>query len=243
MAILIGCSGWSYDDWVERFYPANIGSKKSEWLGYYGKFFPTVEINSTFYRVPTDDVVKAWVEKGSKMGKFEFSVKMPDAVSHDSIVSGSAEKAAAQAESFEAICVEPLFNAGLLGSVLLQLSPEFTFDSRGSLAKLRAVFAQFPRRCFVGHTHRPCVITDQLKLTFDKDCGYEYVFPPGEKAVVNVSSVGQPRDRDPRACYALLDEERVRWRRVAYDIEATVRKVRECPCLDPICGERLRLGK
>jgi uncharacterized protein YecE (DUF72 family) len=140
MAILIGCSGWSYDDWIERFYPSSMGGKKSEWLGYYGKFFPTVEINSTFYRVPTDDIVRAWVEKGSKIGKFEFSVKMPDIVTHESIVGGSAEKAAAQASSFETICIEPLYNAGLLGSVLIQLSPEFVLDGERSLGKLRTVF-------------------------------------------------------------------------------------------------------
>ncbi len=140
MAALIGCSGWSYDDWIERFYPASIGSKKSEWLGYYAKFFPTVEINSTFYRVPNSDIVKAWMEKGSRIGKFEFSVKMPEVVTHESIVNSSAEKAAAQASSFEAICIEPLANAGLLGSVLIQLSPKFTFDDEKSLDKLRALF-------------------------------------------------------------------------------------------------------
>jgi len=140
MAILIGCSGWSYDDWIETFYPSSMGGKKSEWLGYYAKFFPTVEINSTFYRVPTDDIVKAWVEKGSKIGKFEFSVKMPEIVTHQSMLENSAEKAAAQASSFEKICIEPLYNAGLLGSVLIQLPPQFTFDGGSSLGKLRTVF-------------------------------------------------------------------------------------------------------
>jgi uncharacterized protein YecE (DUF72 family) len=140
MAALIGCSGWSYDDWIERFYPASLGSKKSEWLAYYAKFFPTVEINSTFYRVPNSDIVKAWIEKGSKIEKFEFSVKMPEIVTHESIVNDSAEKAAAQASSFEAICIEPLANAGLLGSVLIQLSPKFTLDDEKSLNKLRALF-------------------------------------------------------------------------------------------------------
>jgi uncharacterized protein YecE (DUF72 family) len=140
MAVLIGCSGWSYDDWIDRFYPASLGSKKSEWLAYYAKFFPTVEINSTFYRVPNNDIVKAWIDKGSKIGKFEFSVKMPEVVTHESIVNASAEKAAAQASSFEKICIEPLANAGLLGSVLIQLSPKFALDSEESLKKLRSLF-------------------------------------------------------------------------------------------------------
>jgi len=148
MAILIGCSGWSYDDWIGRFYPASLNEKRSEWLGYYAKYFPTVEINSTFYRVPTDDIVKAWVDKGSKIGKFEFSVKMPDLVSHDAMVKGLVDKAAAQATSFEAICIEPLYAAGLLGSVLLQLSPEYTFEGGGTLGELRRLFEEIDQERF-----------------------------------------------------------------------------------------------
>lgn len=65
---------------------------------------------------------------------------MPEIVTHESIVNSSAEKAAAQASSFEGICIEPLAKAGLLGSVLIQLSPKFTLDNEGSLRKLRALF-------------------------------------------------------------------------------------------------------
>jgi uncharacterized protein YecE (DUF72 family) len=53
MAILVGCSGWSYDDWVGRFYPVEL-AKKGEWFSYYSEYFNTVEINSTFYRSPND---------------------------------------------------------------------------------------------------------------------------------------------------------------------------------------------
>lgn len=148
MAILIGCSGWSYDDWIGRFYPANLSERRGEWLSYYAKYFPSVEINSTFYRVPTDDIVRAWIDKGNKIGKFEFSVKMPDLVSHGSMVEGLIDKAAAQATSFEAICVEPLYNAGLLGSVLLQLSPEYTFKGEGTLGELRKLFEEVDQERF-----------------------------------------------------------------------------------------------
>ena len=142
MAILIGCSGWSYDDWIGIFYPADMGERRSEWLGYYAKYFQTVEINSTFYRVPSDEIVRAWVEKGSKFDKFEFSVKMPDLVSHDAMVDGLVEKAAAQATSFETICIKPLYEAGLLGSVLLQLSPKFSFHGESTLGELRQLFEE-----------------------------------------------------------------------------------------------------
>jgi len=140
MAALIGCSGWSYDDWVGRFYPAELAKRKGEWLPYYTRFFPTVEINSTFYRVPNEFMVKSWVDRGRQKLGFEFSVKLPQIVTHESILKDEAEKAAAQASSFEGICVKPLAEAGLLGGVLIQLTPYFKFEGKESLGKLRTLF-------------------------------------------------------------------------------------------------------
>ena len=140
MAAFIGCSGWSYDDWVGRFYPTELAKKKGEWLSYYSHFFPTVEINSTFYRVPNEFMVRSWIERGKQKPGFEFSVKLPQAVTHDSILKEDAEKAAQQASSFEDICIRPLADAGLLGGVLVQLTPYFRREGKGSLAKLRALF-------------------------------------------------------------------------------------------------------
>lgn len=139
MAAVVGCSGWSYDDWVGRFYPAELAKKKGEWLAYYAKYFPTVEINSTFYRVPNEFMVKSWIERGKQRPGFEFSVKLPQIVTHESILKDEPEKAAAQASSFEGICVKPLAEAGLLGGVLIQFTPYFRSEGKESLGKLRAV--------------------------------------------------------------------------------------------------------
>lgn len=140
MAALIGCSGWSYDDWVGRFYPTELANRKGDWFAYYSKYFPTVEINSTFYRVPNEFMVKSWIEKGRQRMGFEFSVKLPQIVTHDSILKDSPETAAAQARSFEEICVTPLADAGLLGGVLIQMSPYFRMEGRATLGKLRGLF-------------------------------------------------------------------------------------------------------
>lgn len=140
MAALVGCSGWSYEDWVGRLYPTDLAKRKGEWLAYYMRFFPTVEINSTFYRVPNEFMVRAWIAKGRQRPGFEFSVKLPQIVTHESILKESAEKAAAQASSFEDICIRPLAEAGLLGGVLIQLSPYFQMDGRESLGRLRELF-------------------------------------------------------------------------------------------------------
>lgn len=123
-----------------RFYPSDLAKKKGEWLSYYSRFFSTVEINSTFYRVPNEFMVKSWIERGKQKPGFEFSVKLPQIVTHESILKSDGEKAAVQASSFEDICVRPLHEAGLLGGVLIQLTPYFSFEGRESLGKLRALF-------------------------------------------------------------------------------------------------------
>ena len=42
MTILVGCSGWSYDDWVGKFYPLELANRKGDWFSYYAQFFNTV---------------------------------------------------------------------------------------------------------------------------------------------------------------------------------------------------------
>ena len=56
--VFIGTSGWTYDDWYGNFYPEDI--KASERLSFYAEHFDTVEINATFYRLPTEPMIKAW---------------------------------------------------------------------------------------------------------------------------------------------------------------------------------------
>lgn len=63
------------------------------------------------------------------------------------------------------------------------------------------------------------------------------------EALVDVGSVGQPRDGDWRACYVLLDGDIIRFRRVEYDVEATNRKIHGIPEIDQFLGDRLRKGR
>lgn len=108
--------------------------------------------------------------------------------------------------------------------------------------KLDEIFAMVPGACFVGHTHIPGVFTERYQFYSPEDIGMEYAFEPGKKAIVNVSSVGQPRDRDYRSCYAILTESGVTWRRLEYDVQTTIEKVKAIPCLDDRCGLRLAQG-
>ena len=66
---------------------------------------------------------------------------------------------------------------------------------------------------------------------------------PASKAMVNVGSVGQPRDGDRRACYAILEDGAVRFRRVEYPCEKTCAKIHAIPDLDNFLGDRLLQGR
>jgi diadenosine tetraphosphatase ApaH/serine/threonine PP2A family protein phosphatase len=110
--------------------------------------------------------------------------------------------------------------------------------------KLERIFAMIGRLMFCGHTHHPCIISDDLRCRVPADVEHRTALEPGRKAIVNVGSVGQPRDHDNRACYVLFDRENqtIEWRRVAYDFETTARKIEATNCIDRRCGDRLRLG-
>jgi uncharacterized protein YecE (DUF72 family) len=138
MTILVGCSGWSYDDWVGKFFPLELAKRKGDWFAYYAQFFNTVEINSTFYRPPGELQVQSWAKKAKDLKGFEYSLKVPQLVTHKALVEGDAERAIFWATSFEKTCVKPLAEAGLLGGVLLQLSPYFKNEAT-ALARLKDV--------------------------------------------------------------------------------------------------------
>lgn len=95
---------------------------------------------------------------------------------------------------------------------------------------------------FVGHTHYPGVVTERAEFLVPKRIGHAHRLRPDEKYIVNVGSVGQPRDGDARACYVTLDRGVVRYHRVEYDTETTCRKVLETGVLDRNLGERLLAG-
>jgi len=125
MKVRVGCCGWQYDDWVGPFYPPEKKDRRSEWLEYYGRFFDSVEIDSSFYSVPGRQTVAAWLQKGKRIGDFEFSLKMHQDVTHGRMVEGNAAEAVRLAREFEHGICAPLDDGRLLGAVLLQLSPYF----------------------------------------------------------------------------------------------------------------------
>jgi predicted phosphodiesterase len=116
--------------------------------------------------------------------------------------------------------------------------PEDVFNKQ----KLDRIFSFIPQYCFQGHTHVPGIFT--AAGTFLRPDELESGYRLGaQKIMVNVGSVGQPRDGDPRACYVLLDEDTIRFRRIEYPVEKVVAKIHAIDDLDNFLGDRLLEGR
>jgi predicted phosphodiesterase len=116
--------------------------------------------------------------------------------------------------------------------------PEDVYNQR----KMEAIFGRFPRYCFAGHTHIPGVFTLEREFLTPEDVNYRFRLT-ASPVMINVGSVGQPRDNDPRACYVVVDDDVVVFRRLEYDLETTVRKIYRVAELDNMLGDRLRAGR
>ncbi len=83
----IGTSGWHYDHWREKFYPKDLA--KSKWLEFYSGHFSTVELNNSFYHLPSEKAFTNW--KGSSPPEFVFSVKVSRFITHIKRLRNAAE--------------------------------------------------------------------------------------------------------------------------------------------------------
>lgn len=110
--------------------------------------------------------------------------------------------------------------------------------------KLQEIFARFPRICLIGHSHVPGVYTEDIRFYHPDELPQSvYVFDE-KKTLINVGSVGQPRDGNRKASYITITDEgdAVVFRRVAYDCETTKQKIYQIPDLDNSLGDRLLEG-
>jgi diadenosine tetraphosphatase ApaH/serine/threonine PP2A family protein phosphatase len=108
--------------------------------------------------------------------------------------------------------------------------------------KLRTIFDATERVTFCGHTHLPVVIGSDLRTFVPKGEDLEFRLKPNVKYIVNIGSVGQPRDRDPRACYVEVEGDMIRYVRVKYDFRGTQAKIRAIPLLNELLAQRLEEG-
>ncbi|HYX78855.1 MAG TPA: DUF72 domain-containing protein [Solirubrobacterales bacterium] len=133
----IGCSGWNYRDWRGVIYPEKLPTKR--WLERYAELFDTVEVNNTFYRLPSPSAVEGWVEQTPR--GFRFSVKASRYLTH---VKRLRDMRPGVRRYFAA--VKPLADSPKMGPVLWQLPANFRRDEE----RLAAALEQLPkgRHCF-----------------------------------------------------------------------------------------------
>jgi len=101
------------------------------------------------------------------------------------------------------------------------------------------IFARFERVCLVGHTHIPGIFFEDPRFVPQREVPESFRYE-GRKMLINVGSVGQPRDHDPRACYLTVEEGLFRFHRLEYDYLATQKKLRAIH--QPRLAERLGEG-
>ena len=135
--VRIGCSGWQYADWRERFYPKGLGQPR--WLSHYARHFDTVEVNSTFYRLASRDAVARWVEETPE--GFVFACKASRYLTH---IKRLRELEPGIERYYERI--EPLVESPKLGPIVWQFPANFHRDDEalaGALERMRP-----GRHCF-----------------------------------------------------------------------------------------------
>jgi uncharacterized protein YecE (DUF72 family) len=135
--IRIGCSGWNYAHWRELIYPK--GMPPARWLEHYATMFDTVEVNSTFYRLPRRDAVARWVVQSPP--KFLFTIKSSRYLTH---IKRLTDLDSGVQRFYERI--EPLVRSPKMGPVLWQLPGTFRRDDE----RLRGALEALPsgRHCF-----------------------------------------------------------------------------------------------
>jgi uncharacterized protein YecE (DUF72 family) len=135
--ILIGTSGYSYEDWIGPFYPQ--GMHKRDFLGFYASEFPVVELNFSYYTQPSASTLERMIEKTPE--DFRFTIK-----AHQSLTHKISENFPKEVERYKH-GVQPLVEAGRLAAVLFQFPYSFHYipESRKHLQRLCDAFADLPK--------------------------------------------------------------------------------------------------
>jgi uncharacterized protein YecE (DUF72 family) len=118
MRTLVGTSGYNYDAWKGAFYPETLA--KAKMLSFYASQLPTVEINYTFYRMPTEKTLEGWAAQVPE--PFRFALKAPQRITHHKRLLGAGD----ELEYFTRVARTL---GARLGPLLFQLPPNFKKDA------------------------------------------------------------------------------------------------------------------
>lgn len=220
----VGCQGWNYDDWVTPragaravFYPR--GTRAEGMLAVYARAFETVEVDSTFYAVPSAATVEGWKQRTP--ANFTFSLKLPQEITHRYALRGTA-----MTRVLEEFSARVRLLGAKLAAVLVQLPPQFeavpeNFRALSEFLPLLArdlrfavefrdggwfdeqaleIFARYPHVA-VAMVEGPWVRRDRIWRLAEAlpPAEFAYVRWMGERDLTRFDAVARPRDENLRA--------------------------------------------
>ena len=140
-AVRVGCQGWNYEDWVSGaagslpvFYPR--GTRAAAMLEIYARAFETVEVDSTFYAIPSAQTIESWARRTPE--GFTFSLKLPQEITHGRALRSGSDIL------LEEFCARVRALGTRLGVVLIQLPPQFELTTENAHT-LQEFLAHLPR--------------------------------------------------------------------------------------------------
>lgn len=171
----LGTSGWYYNHWGGRFYPADL--PKADWLPYYCTKFDTVEINASFYRLPSERMVEGWRTKTP--ASFRFAVKGSRVITHLKKLQGVDESLAIFYDRVSGLSEK-------LSVILWQLPPFLTKDLERLEGFLRILTHRWPQ-C-IEFRHKSWLSDDVFALLARYSVGFCIVSSPSLPAAVRVTA-------------------------------------------------------
>ncbi|NOY88255.1 MAG: DUF72 domain-containing protein [FCB group bacterium] len=165
--IRVGTSGYSFNDWVGKFYPENIA--KGKMLDFYAQYFHTVEINSTYYRIPHPVVFTNMLKKVPD--NFDFMIKVPGSFTH--------RRTNLENDAISFVeAIKPVVEAGKLAGVLAQFPYSFKFNKSTSdyIKTCHDYFPSYP--LFVEFRHNSWVNRTMYEALKKEGIGYVCVDEP-----------------------------------------------------------------
>jgi uncharacterized protein YecE (DUF72 family) len=159
LTLRIGTSGWSYRDWKGAFYPEGVPSR--EYLHFYARRFPAVEVDSSFYAAPARTTLQHWLEAAPP--GFRFVLKVPRSITHEGRLDENAEELARFLDLLSLL-------GERRGPALLQLPPSFT---RSRLSELFRLLEELPIRpgLSVEFRHPSCFAPEAFEEVRERGVG------------------------------------------------------------------------
>lgn len=156
--VRVGTCGWQYRDWRGRFYPPGLAT--NHWLAYYARHFPAVEVDASFYRLPSEVAIAAWRRTAAEEPGFRFALKGSRLITHIRRLTDCREELRRFVER-----VEPLAENGALAFLLWQLPPSLRRDPPRLTDFLGLLAAEAARFRHVVEFRHPSWLSDDVLST------------------------------------------------------------------------------